>query len=63
MNKSCTENYYKVCTVIARSGTSKKRGGEKTPTDVKSDNKPKIVLDCCDIRGADTLRVRSGCDP
>ena len=50
--------------MIARSGTSKKKGGGiKNPADVQSGDKPKFMPKCCDIREAGTLRVRSGCDP
>ena len=51
-----------MCTVIANSGASKKKGGETLLTS-RIIIKPKCVLNCCDIHEADTLRVRSGDDP
>ena len=51
-----------MCTVIANSGESKKKGGETLLTS-RIIIKPKCVLNCCDIHEADTLRVRRGGGP
>ena len=53
-----------MCTVIAGSGSLRKKGGGLYLADVQSsEKKPKIVLSNSDICEVDTLRVRSRYGP
>ena len=57
-------NCYEVWTVIAGSGSLRKKGGGLYLADVQSsEKKPKIVLSNSDICEVDTLRVRSRYGP